>query len=79
MEESEIFSALSDKNETYHLLKRKVSREINDQILELNLKGIGSRSETMRFYPEKIFSAMRSDFWDLRVRKGRGSTEWKGL
>src|SRR3989338_4640977 len=39
MEESEIFTALSDKNETYHLLKRKVAREINDQIMELNLKG----------------------------------------
>ena len=57
MEESEIFTALSDKNETYHLLKRKVVREINDRIMELSLKGIGSRSETMRFYPEKnVFS-----------------------
>src|SRR3989338_862126 len=57
MEENEIGSALADKNETYHLLKRKVSREVNDRIMEMNLKGIGSRSETMRFYPEKnIFS-----------------------
>src|SRR3989338_4590513 len=57
MEEDEILSALSDKNETYHLLKRKVIRETNDQIMDLNFKGIGSRSESVRFYPEKnIFS-----------------------
>lgn len=52
-EESEIVSALSDKNETYHLLKRKVVREINEKILEFDFEGIGSRSETIRFYPEK--------------------------
>lgn len=57
MDESEIYEAVSDKNEIYHLIKRKVSREVHDQVMELGLKGIGSRSEMIRFYPEKnIFS-----------------------
>src|SRR3989344_4381907 len=53
MNESDVQSLIADKDETYHLLKRKVTREIRDQIMSLNLKGIGSRAEASRYYPEK--------------------------
>lgn len=53
MTEDEIHNMISNKDETYHLLKRKVTRDVRDAIIGLNLKGIGAQSEVSRYYPEK--------------------------
>ncbi len=53
MTEDEIRNMISNKDETYHLLKRKVTRDVRDTIIGLNLKGIGAQSEVSRYYPEK--------------------------
>lgn len=51
MERSEIEEKLSDPEDMFEIVKRKVSQEEADKIEELNLKGVEITTETFRYYP----------------------------
>ncbi len=52
MQKEEIIERLGGEG-SYRVLKRKVPEETYEKIAQLGLPGIGSESETYRFYPEK--------------------------
>ncbi|MBI4239653.1 penicillin-binding protein 2 [Candidatus Uhrbacteria bacterium] len=53
MEKEELLKKMSNRTESYRVLKRKVSDETYEHIRALELPGISFNTEVYRFYPEK--------------------------
>lgn len=53
LEQPALLEKLQKKNDSYEVLKRKVSDDVVDQIKKLKIGGINFTIETYRFYPEK--------------------------
>jgi len=51
MEKSEIEEKLSDSDDMFEVVKRKISQEEADKIKKLNLKGVKITTENFRYYP----------------------------
>ena len=52
-----LFQKLSKPNDSYEVLKRKISDETISAIKSLKEDGIGIDNETLRYYPEGLFLA----------------------
>lgn len=75
MERSEIESKLSDPDDMFEIVKRKISQEEAGKIKELNLEGVKVTSEIFRYYPGKelashVVGFIGSDGEKLRGRYG---------
>lgn len=53
MDEYEIVKRLSKKDDPYEPLKKKVSEEVYEKVMSLNLQGVGAEKISYRYYPEK--------------------------
>ena len=69
LEEEEILEAIKDKDRLFSQLKREVSAEKVDEIIKLELKGIGLREEPLRFYPD---DSLASDVLGFVNKNGEG-------
>lgn len=53
VEQLALLEKLQKKNDSYEVLKRKVTDDVADQVKKLEIGGINFSPETYRFYPEK--------------------------
>ncbi len=53
LEKEVLLEKLSKKDDTYEMLKRKITDEEAAKVRQLNIMGVSFSSETFRFYPEK--------------------------
>jgi cell division protein FtsI/penicillin-binding protein 2 len=51
IDKQEVFDKLSKENDSYELLKRKISAEEKEQLVALKIKGIYFFNESWRYYP----------------------------
>lgn len=77
METEDLLVRLSKENDVYEPLKKEVSEEVRDRIVEKNIKGIGFSPVDVRYYTENQFAAHLLGFvgFDGDVRKGRYGLE----
>jgi cell division protein FtsI/penicillin-binding protein 2 len=62
LEHEEILQKLSKENDGYELLKRKLSDEEKNKIIEARIEGIHLINESWRFYPAKTLAAAVTGF-----------------
>ncbi|TXG76765.1 hypothetical protein E6P97_02920 [Patescibacteria group bacterium] len=55
-------AAMKTENSRYQILAKKLTREQNEQILELKLKGIGTQEQVYRTYPQGNLAAQLLGF-----------------
>lgn len=53
----ELFSQFSDPNKKWVPLMKRASKEIKEQVAELNIFGVAYESQSMRYYPEASMAA----------------------
>jgi len=69
LEEEEILDKIKDKDRLFVLLKRELNAEETDEIIKLDLKGIGLQEEPLRFYP---YGQLASDVLGFVNEDGKG-------
>lgn len=64
MEAAEIISKIADKRKRYVILKKKLTKEEGEKVLDLKLKGITLEKVPIRTYPENTLAAQTVGFVD---------------
>jgi len=73
-----ILQRINKEDDPYEPLKHKVDQEIADQIEELSFSGLGSASETWRYYPNKILASHITGFVGITDEKKVGQYGLEG-
>ncbi|MDD3498705.1 MAG: penicillin-binding protein 2 [Candidatus Moranbacteria bacterium] len=72
MDRSEIEKKLSDPNDMFEIVKRRISQEEADRIKDLNLKGVKVTTETFRYYPGESLASQVVGFVGSDGEKTKG-------
>ena len=80
LDEQLLFQKLSKPNDSYEILKRKISDETISAIKSLKESGIGIDNETLRYYPEGLYLSPRLlVFWVLIKMAKRANMVLKNI